>query len=230
MRAVFVIALASVVLGCSLDIDRLRHPSGADASIDAAIADSGVDASIGVDAGPDVDAATIDAATPDSGGVDAGPRTCPPAPAGCTAIVSGSVGPCERAGRCYVLCNEASGISRSGADGACITMGGCLATITSADENDCVGAAVEGRSTDAWIGYVQPSGAASPSADWTWTCPRGGSYSNGATPNQPDDDSSAPFTESGRQQCATIMWGGSPTRRWNDADCADRPQWFVCEL
>lgn len=156
------------------------------------------------DAAPD---ASPDAAPVDSDVAD-GARTCPPAPAGCVSFH------CQNSASCYYAC---SGTSTWYAAQSYCTQVGCLATIESYAEEQCIAAAMNPtKSSPVWIGAYQQDDASEPNEGWNWIC--GTSGYTGWAPFEPND-------LTGDQDCAELTSGG----HWNDAACGYARR-FVCEL
>lgn len=150
----------------------------------------------GLDASPDASIAV----SPDA-------RECPPAPAGCTAFR------CAATASCYYACSGSA--SWSTAQSYC-TQVGCLATIESLAEQECIAAATNPTNASAvWIGAFQ-STPQEPDGGWMWAC-GATSYTNWSS-YEPNDFS-------GNEDCAVMASGG----HWYDTTCnSDRR--FVCEL
>src|SRR5690349_15122882 len=105
------------------------------------------DAAADVDAGPIE--TTVDAAVT---------AQCPPAPAGCTLFT------CDSTSSCYYSC--AGILTWSSAQDACAQIG-CLATIESKLEQDCVVAATNPTNANPiWIGANQPDPGGEPLGGW----------------------------------------------------------------
>ena len=144
--------------------------------------------------------ASIDSATPATDPAPDAPtdaRVCPPAPAGCTQFR------CAATDSCYW----------TAAQSYCTQVTGCLATIESQEEQDCVAAAsTPSNGSPVWIGAFQPA----QTEDWQWAC-GSSSYAKWG--------SFEPNNLSGDQDCTELMAGGY----WNDDACTSTRR-FVCEV
>jgi hypothetical protein len=149
----------------------------------------------------------IDASPDAASNVSPDARECPPAPAGCTAFR------CAATSSCYYACSGT--VSWSAAQSYC-TQVGCLATIESLAEQECIAAATNPTNASAvWIGSFQAT-AQEPDGGWMWAC-GASSYTSWAA-YEPND-------LYGNEDCAAMASGG----HWYDTTCSyDRR--FVCEL
>lgn len=148
------------------------------------------------------------------GGIDSAPdantpdaRACPAPPAGCNAFR------CAGSASCYYACSGSA--SWSTAQSYC-TQVGCLATIESQAEQECIAAATAPTSSSpVWIGAYQVT-ADEPAQGWTWAC---------GTSSFTDWGGFEPNDYAGDQDCAELANGG----HWADATCGYSRR-FVCEL
>ncbi|HEY5952335.1 MAG TPA: C-type lectin domain-containing protein [Kofleriaceae bacterium] len=142
--------------------------------------------------------------------VDGAPdvRQCPAAPAGCTLFE------CAGSSSCYYACNGPA--SWGVAQNYCMQVG-CLATIESQAEQDCITAATNPtNASPLWFGAYQLDPANEPKQGWTWACDASSYTAWGSF--EPND-------LAGDQDCGELTNGGY----WNDVACTlDRR--FVCEL
>jgi Lectin C-type domain len=161
------------------------------------------------------DAARDDAALEDATPIDAmvdAPRVCPAAPLGCTLFT------CTGASSsCYYECPDRSW---SAANSFCVSESlGCLVTINSTAEQQCVTTATSPNFPDVvFTGWVQASGSTEPAGGWGWTCGTSSFIApnwGGVEPNNFD----------GGENCGAMTAGGG----WIDATCATTTR-FVCEL
>ena len=153
--------------------------------------------------------AAIETVAPDAGDSrDASDvRACPPAPAGCETFR------CAGSGSCYYSC---SGTGDWNVAQSYCTQVGCLATIETQEEQDCITAATSPtNASPVWIGSSQSDLQAEPANGWTWVC-GASNYSNWAS-YEPND-------LYGNQDCAVLTSGG----HWNDIACTYERR-FVCE-
>ncbi len=87
-------------------------------------------------------------------------------------------------GHCYVPVLVPGGITWDNAKAAAESVGGYLATVTSAGENDFVYSLVSGNSAfwntkyGPWLGGYQPEGSPEPNGGWTWVTGEPWSYTN----------------------------------------------------
>jgi hypothetical protein len=206
------IAILGLVAGCGFEGRRV----GDDASLPAN--DARYDA-VTADGGATPDAIAADAPAPDAAVPDASPpdaRACPPPPAGCSAFT------CASSTSCYYFCTSPERSWSSARTYCTTTNAGCIATIDSQAENDCLAAATGPAFPDlVWFGWHQAAGAPEPSGGWSWECPGAGSY---VAPNW-GDPAGEPNDQGGDEDCAAMGGGGA----WIDGDC-DVTFRFVCEL
>src|SRR6185503_16205471 len=155
------------------------------------------------DAGAEVDAGPIE--QPVDAAVTA---ACPQPPPGCTLFT------CAGTASCYYSC--ASPVKWRSAEESCAQIG-CLATIESKLEQECIVAATNPTNANPlWIGANQPDSGGEPLNGWGWSCGNS-TYSNWAA-YEPND-------LYGNQDCAELIAGGM----WND-DACDADRRFLCEL
>ncbi|HEY5924295.1 MAG TPA: C-type lectin domain-containing protein [Kofleriaceae bacterium] len=149
--------------------------------------------------------AAIDSPAPDARDDAFGERECPAAPAGCTLF--------RCAGSCHYSCTGTG--DWNVAQSYCAQVG-CLATIESQAEQDCITAATQPtNASPVWIGSTQSDMQPEPRDGWTWAC-GASSYANWGS-YEPND-------LYGNQDCAALSSGG----RWDDISCANERR-FVCE-
>jgi hypothetical protein len=181
-------------------------------SFDHAAPASQQDAPTATSDGPNakLDAAPTDARPVDTGNVDG----CAAAPPGCTAFS------CSGSSSCYYFCGGSSpSAQRSwfGARDACAPSLGCLVTINSQAEHECIVAQTNPVYPDnVWIGLRQTMNASEPSGGWGWEC--GTTAYSAWAQNEPNDIN-------GGEDCGILATGGD----FNDATCF-RDARYVCEL
>lgn len=125
-------------------------------------------------------------------------------------------------GHTYRLVPVAGGITWDAAEAAALALGGTLATVTSAAENDVVFALAAGHPsawfTDAaghargpWLGGFQAPGSAEPAGGWQWVNGEGAFVDTHWAAGQPND--------SGSGESRLQLFGPTPAfdRQWNDA-------------
>jgi hypothetical protein len=121
-------------------------------------------------------------------------------------------------GHWYEAIHMPAGITWQNARDAALSLGGYLATTTSAEENAFVYSLVLdeqlwvniGNGQGPWLGGYQPAGSPEPSGGWAWVTGEPWSYTNWAF-NQPDNGDNA---ETGLE---FFKWGPSGTGPfWND--------------
>jgi hypothetical protein len=153
--------------------------------------------------------ASIDASvsTTETNDAAADTQVCPPPPVGCTLFH------CASTDGCYYACNGTASWSEAQDD---CTQVGCLATIESQAEQDCITATtVPTNGSPVWIGAHQPSATYEPTSGWQWAC--GSSTFAKWASFEPND-------LTGDQDCAELTSSGL----WNDVTCSVARR-FVCE-
>ena len=101
-------------------------------------------------------------------------------------------------GHAYRVVSVAGGITWDAADIAALALGGALATITSADENDFVFAEAAlhpsawftdtaGHARGPWLGGFQPPGSPEPAGGWQWVNGEGAVVYTDWAPGQPNN-------------------------------------------
>lgn len=113
-------------------------------------------------------------------------------------------------GRCYAICPRE--MTQPAASLACTEWGGCLTSVRSMHDNDCVASRL---AATAWIGARQANEATVPGEGWGWC--DGSTFSFTAWGFGEPNDGGAAGTqiERGSEQCAWISPGGD----WNDEAC-----------
>lgn len=136
-----------------------------------------------------VPAPVADGGDADAGaGIDAEPQPCVPASTGqCQAFLCG--------GTCYQFCADV--VNKVQAEAACVAWGGCLVTLSSSAELECLASAL--TTDDAWIALVQATGSLTPEDGWSWACQ--GLPVTGIALAWSFDDNGG--NEEGYEQCAT---------------------------
>lgn len=189
-------------------------PPGLDAAeVDGAEVDGAAADGAAAD-GAELDAAIVDAIVdaPDDAAADAAvdARSCPTAPAGCTAFT------CAGSTSCYYVCNAQSWTS---ARDRCVSADlGCLATIDSDAENTCIAGATNPTFPNVvWFGWRQSASGQEPAGGWGWEC----GSSSFVAGNWGDFE---PNNSGGNEDCGAMAQGGA----WIDGGCGTSLR-FVCE-
>lgn len=162
--------------------------------------------------GPPADAAVVPPDAP----------TCPAAPPGCTSFSCGTTT------SCYYSCVDKR--TFLGSQNRCLNIRdgdrvGCLATIGSAAEQQCIfQRSNPGLPDFVWVGYRQAPGANLPQQLWTWSCGQS-AYMHapwGLGSGEPNDQDGS---EDGDENCLGLGVLGA----WMDVDC-DVTARHVCEF
>ena len=166
---------------------------------------------LGRDGGDGLDGALVDGAldAPIDAAIDA--RACPAAPMGCTAFT------CAGSASCYYACAPTSW---QAANTRCSTAGiGCLATIDSAAENQCITDATSPSFPGlVWFGWRQSAAGPEPAGGWGWECDSSTFVAGNWGQFEPND-------EGGHEDCGALGTGGA----WIDGTCSTSLR-YVCEL
>ncbi|HEU0033714.1 MAG TPA: C-type lectin domain-containing protein [Kofleriaceae bacterium] len=141
---------------------------------------------------------------------DAAP--CPGAPVGCVGFTCGGTS-------CYYVCTSGSWAQSRD---KCVAQDlGCLVTIESAAENQCIrDATLPVFPNLPYIGLYQPIGSSEPTGGWTWQC--GSSAYTTPGWGMPGNE---PNNLGGDENCGVIAEDAG----WVDIDCATQRR-YVCEL
>ena len=141
-------------------------------------------------------------------------------------------------GHCYQAVLE--GLSWSDAEAACETVGGHLATISSAEENAFVFSLVSGNDAfwyldgvgnglGPWLGGYQEPGSQEPDGGWKWVTGEAFSYTNWET-DQPDNVHGASLDQN---RLRFFKKGALIGDRWDDSE-EDNPvehrKGYICEI
>jgi hypothetical protein len=193
MRTLYLVAV--LLLGCQFEHGELVIKDAPPQMIDA----------------PVVDARPIDAPGPDA-------RSCAPAPAGCKRFT------CSDTSSCYYVCGDTGAKATwGGAKAICEspTFGGCILTIDSMDEQNCMFANTTPTGSNlVWFGYRQDASPTEPAGDWKWECGSSAYVQFGWAnlSGQPDDATAD-------EDCGALSIGGL----WTDASCSGTAR-YVCEV
>jgi len=145
-------------------------------------------------------------------------RECPAPPATCNLFT------CPGSNACYYECGTTGGSKASwtGARDACVNGSlGCIVTISSQAEQDCVVQQVNPmfmNQQTVWFGFHQTSKSMEPAGNWAWQC-------GTSTYLQPAWGSFEPTNDNNNEDCAAFTDGGG----WFDANCTSTMR-YVCEL
>jgi hypothetical protein len=115
-------------------------------------------------------------------------------------------------GNSYELITSEGGLTWGEAKQAAEDLGGHLATITSAAENDFIVAELGIGLNPYWLGGFQQAGSGEPAVDWQWVTGEAFSFTNWANgePNNLNNEDALAFA----------FWSGATAGQWNDAPTA----------
>jgi hypothetical protein len=123
-------------------------------------------------------------------------------------------------GHYYQTFSAPNGISWREASTAAVSLGGYLATVTSAEENDFIYSLVSaddslwdndgaGHRIGPWLGGLQPAGSAEPSGGWKWVTGEAFGYTAWATFEPTDGDGI-------EDRISYFAFNGVKDKTWND--------------
>lgn len=112
-------------------------------------------------------------------------------------------------GNGYELILAEGGITWADAEQAAEEMGGHLATITSAEENEFIVSALGIGRNPYWLGGFQVAGSAEPDLEWQWVTGEAFDYTNWAN--------GEPNNQNNEDALAFAFWSHAEVGQWNDA-------------